>query len=248
MTTVLICRAQNMLRRTSFVYAQAMSFRSAFSLVELLVVVSIIAMLSAILLPAISRVKQGARTVQCLGNLRQIGCGLQGYATDHQGFYPKREMLNEVGLQIDWSTWIAPYIETDRSGTQSRGSASGRILKCRNYPTWGVAQSGTNAGYALNFYLANRQSGIRVSSTAVQVSERTNDNGFGAPKELDYARHPGNGHRNYSYLWPGDQYGDLVTIPVTQRVCALFADGHVQAINKAQAWTCMKWKVAGGDL
>jgi hypothetical protein len=167
---------------------------------------------------------------------------------DNNGVYPSREMYNAAGVKLDWSTWISPYIETDRGDAQTRGSATGRVLKCRNYPSWGVAQTGTNAGYAFNFWMPTRQSAIRTTSTTIMVSERTNDNGFATPKELDFTRHPGNGHKNYWYLGSGDQYGDLVTIPIAQRVSALFADMHVQPINKAQAWTCLKWKVPGGDL
>lgn len=233
-------------RHTTRVIAALRS--QAFSLIELLVVLTIIVVLSAILLPAIRMVKQAARSIECLGNVRQIGMGMLGYANDNLGVYPSREMYNAAGVQIDWSTWISPYIETDHGDAQTRGSASGRILRCRNYPAWGVAQSGTNAGYALNFYMPTRQSAIRIASTTVMVSERTNDNGFGSPKELDYTRHPGGGHTNYWYLGSGDQYSQLVTIPISQRVSSLFADLHVQAINKAQVWTCMKWKVPGGDL
>lgn len=222
--------------------------RGGFSLLEILVVLAIVVALAALLLPALRLAKQAASGIACLGNLRQLGTGLHGYAMDHAGVFPSREMPDAQGTTLDWATWIAPYIEADRGGTPTRGSASGRVLRCRNYPSWGVAQSGTNQGYALNFYLDPRQSRIRVAGLAVQVSERTNDNGFGSPKELDFARHPGNGHRRYGYAGSGDQYGDLVTIPIAQRVGALFADGRVQALNKAQVWSCMKWRVPGGDL
>lgn len=215
---------------------------------ELLVVLVVIVVLAGMLLPALRQLKQAASTISCLGNLRQIGIGMHGYAMDHGGVFPSREMFDVHGIKLDWATWIAPYIEADRPGAQTRGSASGRILRCRNYPAWGVAQAGTNQGYAINFYLDTRQSRIVSASRHIHVCERTNDNGFGSPKELDFSRHPGNGHRNYGHLGSGDQYGDLVTIPITQRVGSLFADGRVQAVNKAQVWSCLKSKVPGGDL
>lgn len=58
---------------------------TAFSLIELLVAISIIAVLIAIFLPAIQQVRQTARTMQCQSNLRQLGLTMFVYANDHNG-------------------------------------------------------------------------------------------------------------------------------------------------------------------
>jgi prepilin-type N-terminal cleavage/methylation domain-containing protein/prepilin-type processing-associated H-X9-DG protein len=65
-----------------------MSKRRAFTLVELLVVIGIIAVLIAMLLPALKRAKEQANRVACQSNLKQLGIGLQLYTGDHKGWFP----------------------------------------------------------------------------------------------------------------------------------------------------------------
>jgi len=59
-----------------------------FTLIELLVVIAIIALLMAILMPALQRAKKQVRTIICRNNLNQYGLALRLYSDDHDGFFP----------------------------------------------------------------------------------------------------------------------------------------------------------------
>ncbi|MFA7235269.1 MAG: DUF1559 domain-containing protein [Phycisphaeraceae bacterium] len=80
--------------------------RLAFTLVELLVVVSIIALLLALLLPALNKARQAAKSVKCAANTRQIGLAMLMYANDFNGFYPVYHQTID-GTDTRWDDGLA---------------------------------------------------------------------------------------------------------------------------------------------
>ncbi|MBZ0286211.1 MAG: DUF1559 domain-containing protein, partial [Anaerolineae bacterium] len=65
--------------------------KRGFTLIELLVVIAIIAILAAILLPALSRAREAAKRASCQSNLKQIGISLEMYANENNGRLPSRQ-------------------------------------------------------------------------------------------------------------------------------------------------------------
>ena len=116
----------------------------AFTLVELLVVIGIIAILLAVLMPALGRARASARATVCLSNLRQVALAWHTYAADNRGYNVQGWHSTGgwvSGRGADWSVMISPYL-----------GVSDAVLRCPDGPVpdgnpgvgyhWGTASSG----------------------------------------------------------------------------------------------------------
>jgi len=91
--------------------------KKSFTLIELLVVIAIIALLAAMLLPALSKARDKAKSISCVNNMKQIGTLLQFYIDDNQGIVPASydgTIPPNIGIYNWWNDRVrAPYAGTN---------------------------------------------------------------------------------------------------------------------------------------
>jgi len=210
--------------------------RHAFSLIELLVVISIVAVLAGLLLPTVRLVKDAARTAECGSNMRQIGlCLMQfeadnegsmvGYGHNQGGWYTSWAALINTEVLADQKIQLPQYGEASRSSLlcpefYSPATGYWRCFLYNDYAACGgrpvVPPSSQHPNYAnwVDYYLGAPRSRFANTSATVLVQEAsrgtTNDCATSTSR-LGFQ------HRG----------GRIANV--------LFVDGHVEGVTQAGA-------------
>lgn len=200
--------------------------RRGFTLVEILIVLGVIALLTAILLPIFSRVRNSVRISSCASNLRQIGTAFRLYVDDHKGFHPSVNILPNP--DCGWANQIYPYT---RSTT---------VFQCPAY-SYGEFRPGCPPSEPTNeaefpFYHWDGSYNLNIFPSP---TGRFNEMRLRAPSETILICDGRGSRGTYSNLYGG---GSMNGVPLDPRDFSELGNRHNYGSNVAYADGHVKWK------
>jgi prepilin-type N-terminal cleavage/methylation domain-containing protein/prepilin-type processing-associated H-X9-DG protein len=212
--------------------------RRAFTLMELLVVVAIIAILASLLMPALTRGKQNAQRINCLSNLRQMAIAAQIYVDDQSGSYPVayyEEVRQGVKYSVAWDlTTALSSTPSVAPGLLWQGAGSEKIQQCPSFrgkanwlvdPHTGYNYNTSYLGHGENESVPEPAKAADVKKPSGTIIFGDGEYGAGANKFMR-APWPSLGDQSFRGRWAGTQ-----GYRHTRKTNALFCDGHAESLK-----------------
>ncbi len=230
-----------------------------FTLVELLVVIGIIALVIAMLMPALRKARDQAMAVQCMSNLRQIGMGLTMYASANKNLIPQDIMYIFQPPDFtdqDGVTWIDLLVGNDLSNTGKDGDRLPYVVGRKVFvcPKMNPLNPGTYGMYHSQAYdpvLVDKKFPAynpEFRGTRLSKVKRFSDFAlvFDTSRSMAHDRDTGSGS------WWTDRYANNpnVWMAHNERANGLFADGHVEACDGGRLMSVSNynWTQGGGKV